>query len=110
MWPCLCALSVPVCMQFGQRYVEEQDDKTVTEWMRKQVLDPPFSPVEPVPGAHCTSASSCLLPQLPCPPLCVHSHCCWYMQCTQQSSFYGKQGYDACLFTRSLTEAANLPS
>ena len=26
-------------MQFGQRYVEEQDDKTVTEWMRKQVLD-----------------------------------------------------------------------
>ena len=25
-------------MQFGQRYVEEQDDKTVTEWMRKQVL------------------------------------------------------------------------
>ena len=24
-------------MQFGQRYVEEQDDKTVTEWMRKQV-------------------------------------------------------------------------
>ena len=25
-------------MQFGQRYVEEQDDKTVTEWMRKQVI------------------------------------------------------------------------
>ena len=27
-------------MQFGQRYVEEQDDKTVTEWMRKQVRSP----------------------------------------------------------------------
>lgn len=23
-------------LQFGQRYVEEQDDKTVTEWMDKQ--------------------------------------------------------------------------
>ena len=28
------------CVQFGQRYVEEQDDKTVTEWMRKQVCSP----------------------------------------------------------------------
>lgn len=27
-----------MCLQFGQRYVEEQDDKTVTEWMLKQVL------------------------------------------------------------------------
>ena len=26
--------------QFGQRYVEEQDDKTVTEWMDKQVRGP----------------------------------------------------------------------
>jgi hypothetical protein len=26
-----------VLLQFGQRYVEEQDDKTVTEWMDKQV-------------------------------------------------------------------------
>ena len=25
-------------VQFGQRYVEEQDDKTVTEWMDKQVI------------------------------------------------------------------------
>ena len=34
----LRSLTVLLSMQFGQRYVEEQDDKTVTEWMRKQVL------------------------------------------------------------------------
>ena len=38
------------CVQFGQRYVEEQDDKTVTEWMRKQVRSPALQIITSCPA------------------------------------------------------------